>query len=221
MTESGRLSIVKDRRSYGEGCAVAHGLELIGERWALLIVRELLLGPKRFNALQAGILQASANILSQRLRQMQQAGIVRRRRLGAPTHAWVWELTDWGYQLEPVVMAIGLWARSSPLLDQDGWFSPDALMLHLKARPQGDAALPRGRYQVRMAGESYSIIVDPASTRIVRGELDHPDATIEADLKTLTAVIKRRERFDQAVADGRLVVHGDRTAARRLITGHQ
>jgi DNA-binding HxlR family transcriptional regulator len=208
-------------RGYGEGCAVAHGLELIGERWALLIVRELLMGPKRFNALQTGILRASANVLSQRLQQMEQAGVVRHRRLGAPTNAWVWELTEWGYQLEPIVMAIGGWARSSPLLDQDGWFSPDALMLHLKARFRDDADMPHGRYQLRMADDMYSIIIDQTAMRIMRGELDHPDATIESDLTTLTAVIKRREPFDQAVDNGRIVARGNRDTIRRLLTGHR
>jgi DNA-binding HxlR family transcriptional regulator len=206
------------RRGYGEGCAVAHGLELIGERWALLIVRELLMGPKRFNALHAGIRQASANILSQRLQQLEQAGVVRHRKLGTPTNAWVWELTDWGYQLEPIVLAIGRWARHSPLRDQDGWFSPDALMLHLKARSDGELA--PGRYQVRIADDSYAITVDPPSMRIVRGELDHPDAIIESDLGTLTAVIKRREPFERAVDSGRLAVRGDRAAVERLLTGH-
>lgn len=206
-------------RAYGEGCAVAHGLELIGERWALLIVRELLLGPKRFNALHAGIRRASANVLSQRLRQMEQAGIVRHRKLGAPASAWVWELTGWGHELEPIVMAIGGWARSSPLLDHGGWFSPDALMLHLMARSDGDAGMPRGSYQLLIGDDSYSVIVDQASMRVARGKADHPDAALKSDLETLTAVIKRREPFDRAVASGRLVIDGDQGAARRVLTG--
>jgi DNA-binding HxlR family transcriptional regulator len=213
---------VERSRGYGEGCAVAHGLDLIGERWALLIVRELLLGPKRFNALQAGMRNASANIVSLRLQQMQQVGIVRRRRLGAPAHAWVWELTDWGYELEPIVMAIGLWARHSPVLEPDGWFSPDALLLHLKARLDNEVAPPSGRYRLLLGDEWYSIIVDQtrASVSVGRRELDEPDATVESDLATLTAVVMGRERFDDAVNDARLVTRGDPTAIRRLLTGH-
>jgi DNA-binding HxlR family transcriptional regulator len=210
---------MEGRRGYGEGCAVAHGLELVGERWSLLIVRELLLGPKRFNALRDGILQASANALSQRLKLMEQDGIVRHRRLGAPTNAWVWELTDWGYDLEPIVMAIGGWAGSSPRLDQHGWFSPDALMLHLKARTNAGAMPPPGRYRLRMTDDTYSIVVDATATRVERGEPDDADTTIESDLPTLTAVIKRLEPFDRAIQDRRLLVHGDQASAELLLTG--
>jgi DNA-binding HxlR family transcriptional regulator len=209
---------VAERRDYGEGCAVAHGLDLIGERWSLLIVRELLLGPKRFNALQDGILRVGANALSQRLHHLRQAGIVDHRRLGPPTNAQVWELTDWGRRLEPIILSIGGWASSSPLLDPDGWFSPDALMLHLKARSEGDAALPPGRYQVRIADDTFAISAEPGSLRVVRGECEDPDATVEADLRTLTRVVKNRESFHQAVADGRLVAHGDQDAALDLLT---
>jgi hypothetical protein len=152
---------------------------------------------------------------------MEHAGLVRHRKLGPPTNAWVWELTDWGYQLEPIVLAIGRWAGTSPLRDQDGWFSPDALMLHLKARSDGDSELPPGRYQLRLADHSYAIVVDQTTTSIGRGELENPDATIESDLKTLTAVIKRREPFDRAVQEGSLLVHGDHDAVNHLLTGVQ
>jgi DNA-binding HxlR family transcriptional regulator len=206
------------RDGYREGCAVAHGLELIGERWTLLIVRELLLGPKRFNALQAGILHASANILSQRLHQMEQAGIVQRRRLGAPANAWAWELTSWGQELEPIVMAIGLWAKSSPSANRDGWFSPDALMLHVKARLDHGAKPPRGRLQVRIGDDRYSLSTQEVPVTLRRGEMECPDAAVEADLATLTAVIKGRKPFDQEVTDGNFAIHGDHAMARRLLT---
>ena len=198
---------------------MAHALELVGERWALLIVRELLLGPKRFNTLQAGLRQASANILSQRLHQLAESGVARRRQLGAPTNAWVWELTDWGYQLEPIVLALGAWARVSPGLDREGWFSPDALMLHLKARFEPTAGTTPGHYQVRIENDVYSLEVDGAALRIVRGESGTPDTTIEADMTTLTDVIKRRESPGHAVKDGRLRIDGDKRAAGVLLAG--
>jgi DNA-binding HxlR family transcriptional regulator/putative sterol carrier protein len=210
---------VGSRRGYGEGCAVAHALELVGERWALLVVRELLLGPKRFGALQAGLRQASANIVSQRLQQLQQDGVVQRRRLGPPTNTWVWELTDWGYQLEPIVMAIGDWARGSPRLDRHGWFSPDALALHLKARLSRTADAPVGRYQLLSDDNTYRIMVEPESVRVVRGQLADADATVTADLQTLIAVVTGREPLNTAIADGRLVIQGDLGSAGRLLTG--
>src|SRR5947208_8127728 len=108
------------RRKNADGCAAAHALELIGDRWALLVVRELVLGPKRFTDLRAGLPRISPNVLAQRLEELERTAIVRRRKLPAPAAAWVYELTDWGSQLEPVVMALGRWAARSPFLPQAG-----------------------------------------------------------------------------------------------------
>ena len=91
------------RRTYDDGCAAAHALDLVGERWALLVVRELLLGPKRFTDLRAGLPHASPNVLAQRLRGLEEAGIVRRRRLPPPAASKIYELTDWGEELEAVI----------------------------------------------------------------------------------------------------------------------
>src|ERR1700716_1634068 len=107
-------------RNYEDGCAAAHGLALIGERWALLVVRELLLGPKRFTDLRAGLAGISPNVLTQRLEEMERAAIVQRRKLAPPGAAWVYELTEWGQQLEPVVKALGRWASRSPFKPQAG-----------------------------------------------------------------------------------------------------
>jgi DNA-binding HxlR family transcriptional regulator len=210
---------VTNLRTYGEGCAVAHGLELIGERWSLLIVRELLLGPKRFNTLQAGMRQASANIVSQRLRQLDECGVVRRRKLGAPANAWVWELTAWGYELEPIIMALGSWASASPGLDREGWYSPDALMLHLKARFDPGAGATAGRYEVRMEDDSYAIEVEGAAIRIARGESGRADTVIQSDLVTLTDIVNRRVTPAHAIKSGHLQVTGDKRAAGLLLTG--
>src|SRR5207248_7286064 len=96
-------------RTYGDGCAIARALDLVGERWALLVVRELLLGPKRFTDLRSGLPNASPNVLSERLRELEEAGVLRRRKLPPPAAAWVYELTAWGRDLEPVVTALGRW----------------------------------------------------------------------------------------------------------------
>ena len=104
------------KRTYGDGCGIAHALDLVGERWALLVVRELLLGPKRFTDLRDGLPNASPNVLSQRLRELEQAEIVRRRKLPPPAATWVYELTDWGRELKPVAIALGTWALRSPIV---------------------------------------------------------------------------------------------------------
>ena len=92
------------RRKYEDGCAIAQALDVIGERWALLVVRELVLGPKRFTDLLTALHGASSDVLTQRLRDLSEAGVVRRRRLGPPAATWVYELTDWGAELEPIIL---------------------------------------------------------------------------------------------------------------------
>src|SRR5437867_13400571 len=104
------VSSKASKRSYDDGCAAAHALDLIGDRWALLVVRELVLGPKRFTDLRAGLPRISPNVLTQRLEELERTAIVRRRKLAPPAAAWVYELTEWGTQLEPVIAALGRWA---------------------------------------------------------------------------------------------------------------
>lgn len=107
----------RPRRRYDDACGVAHALELIGERWALLVVRELLLGPKRFSDLRADLAGISANILTQRLDQLETAGVLYRRKLPPPASTQVYELTRWGYESEPMIQALGRWAARSPAHD--------------------------------------------------------------------------------------------------------
>ena len=102
-------------RSYGEQCGVARSLDVIGERWALLVVRELLLGPKRFNDLLAGLPGASPNVISQRLRELVEDGVIAQRELPPPARVRVYELTDWGRELEPVMVHLGRWGGRAPL----------------------------------------------------------------------------------------------------------
>src|SRR5436305_8974178 len=101
--------LMTSKRTYGDRCGIARALDRVGERWALLVVRELLLGPKRFGDLRAGLPGASPNVLSQRLRELEDAGVVRRRRLPPPAGVRVYELTEWGRELEPVVLHLGRW----------------------------------------------------------------------------------------------------------------
>ena len=103
------------KRTYGDACGIARALDVLGERWALMIVRELLLGPKRFTDLKAGLPHVSPNVLAQRLRDLEAIGVVRHHKLPPPAASQVYELTDWGTQLESVIMALGRWAARSPM----------------------------------------------------------------------------------------------------------
>src|SRR5262245_1354959 len=126
-------------RSYGDPCGIARALDRVGERWALLIVRELLLGPKRFTDLKLGLPDASPNVLSQRLRELEQSGVVQWRKLPPPASATVYELTAWGRELEPVVRALARWG-SQALPVPRGALSVDALMIALETTFDGQAA---------------------------------------------------------------------------------
>src|ERR671923_1550635 len=120
-----------NRRKYGDRCGVARALDLIGERWALLVVRELLLGPKRFTDLREGLPHVSPDVLSQRLRELERDGIVARRTLAPPAGSKVYELTDRGRELEPVILALGRWGSSEPFPSADAKLGPDSVVIAL------------------------------------------------------------------------------------------
>src|SRR5215218_2254120 len=103
------------KRTYGDRCGIARALDVVGERWALLIVRELLLGPKRFTDLRAGLPGLSPDVLSQRLRELEKAGLVLRRKLAPPAGSRVYELTARGLALEPILLELGRWGSQTPL----------------------------------------------------------------------------------------------------------
>ena len=123
---------MSSKRTYGDRCGIARALDLVGERWALLVVRELLLGPKRFTDLRAGLPHVGPDVLSQRLRELERAGIVCRRILAPPAASRVYELTEWGQELEPVVLGLGRWGSRSPVPGDDAVFGPDSAALALK-----------------------------------------------------------------------------------------
>lgn len=131
------MSPRRDYSSYNDGCATAHALDLIGERWTLIVVRELLLGPKRFAELQRDILGIGPTVLSRRLQELEARGIAVRRTLPAPARVDVYELTPWGARLEAVNAALSMWGVESPSLPWDADMSPDTLVLAMRAHARG------------------------------------------------------------------------------------
>src|SRR5919202_4202582 len=152
------------KRTYCDACAAAHALDLVGERWALLVVRELLLGPKRYTDLRAGLPNASPNVLSQRLGELEDAGIVRRRKLPPPAGSRVYELTDWGRELEETVMSLGRWGARSPVPLSDAPIaSADSVILALRERfDPGAADGLRARYELRIGDDRFRVEVADA-----------------------------------------------------------
>lgn len=214
------------KRSYDDGCAAAHALDLVGERWALLIVRELVLGPKRFTDLRGGLPGISPNVLTQRLEELERASIVRRRRLRPPAASSVYELTPWGTELEPTIQALGRWAARSPTMRMDLPLSVDALILSLRTMFDSNAAAGlTGRVELRIGEERFVATIRKSAMTLVRSAaatvdlVAEPavDTTLEADTDTLVGVIYAGARLADAVKSGRLKISGDKALARRFV----
>lgn len=157
-------------RDYGQYCGITRALELVGERWALLIVRDLLVGPRRYGELAGGLPRIPTNILAARLKELQAAGIIRR----APrSRVIVYELTPYGRELEPVVLALGAWgfkAMGDPREEQI--ITPDSMTMALRTafRPEVAASLPMTAYGARFGPADLFIRVDGPALDVRRGE---------------------------------------------------
>jgi DNA-binding HxlR family transcriptional regulator len=204
-------------RSIEDGCGIAHASELLGQRWALLVVRELLLGPKRFTDLRAGIPDISPNVLGQRLRELEETGIVARRKLAPPAAAQVYELTEWGRELEPAVLALGRWANGSPSFPRGASMGPDSLVLALKSsfRPEKAEGFD-ATYELRLGELPFDITVKDGEFGALRGEADSPDATIASDPGTIASVVFGGKPLGKAVDSGEVQVDGSRRAVNAL-----
>jgi len=206
-------------RTYGDGCAIARGLDLVGERWALLVVRELLLGPKRYTDLRRGLPNASPNVLSERLRELERAGVVRRRKLPPPAGSRVYELTDWGLELEQTVLSLGRWAARSPTPPGDAPIvSADSIILALRALFDSGAAHGlRASYELRLGEDRFRIEVANDEIEAARGGADHADATIDTDPDTLAAVLWGGRPLADARRSGNMTISGDQAAVKRFV----
>lgn len=200
------------RRTYGDSCGIARALDAVGERWALLVVRELLLGPKRFTDLRTGLPGLSTDILAQRLRDLEAAGVVARATLPPPAASKVYELTDRGRELEPVLHALGRWGRSAPFPDPRRPLSADAFGVALSTVFDGARATEDLAIVLRLGDDTFTAAVRDGRLDVVRGEAPEADATIATDVATLTQVL-----WHGAPLDDRLTVTGSRRAARAFV----
>jgi DNA-binding HxlR family transcriptional regulator len=205
-------------RTYGDGCGIAHALDLLGERWALLVVRELLLGPKRFTDLRDGLANVSPNVLAQRLRELEQAAIVRRRKLPPPAASSIYELTDWGRELEPVLLSLGAWAVRSPAFPRDTPVGMDSVILALSTFFDADAAEDlSARYELRLGENTFHVRVADRTIEVGREPAGDPDAIIDTDVDTLRALIWDGRELAGALRAGDVTIDGDEGAVRRFL----
>ncbi|WP_022894349.1 winged helix-turn-helix transcriptional regulator [Agromyces subbeticus] len=206
------------QRTYDDACGIARALDVVGERWALLAIRELLLGPKRFTDLRTGLPGVSANILSQRLRELEASGVVLRRRLEPPAGSWVYELTDRGRGLEHVILDLGRWGvESTPTVDAP--IGVDSVILSLQAlfdpKTAGDF---RAHYEVRLGGYRFTVVVADGRIDVARGAAEHADAVIETTPRRLDALVSGELSVTELVQSGEVTVEGDLAAVERFAT---
>jgi DNA-binding HxlR family transcriptional regulator len=206
------------KRTYGDRCGVARALDIAGERWALLVVRELLLGPKRFTDLRAGLPHVGPDVLAQRLRELEQSGVVRRGTLPPPAGSRIYELTERGRQLEPVVIALGRFGSVAPFPPGDARIGVDAVVIALKSLfdPAGADGLDAS-YELRLGDQRFRIDVADGRLDVARGGAAAPDAIIETDPGTLATVLWHGRRLDEARRAGDVAIEGDRRAVARLL----
>lgn len=211
--------MAKDRRTYEDACGMAHALDLLGERWALIVLRELMLGPKRFSELRTDIPGISANVLTQRLEGLEETGLLVRRKLPPPSNAQVYELTEWGYEVEPIGQALGRWATRSPLHDPTAPISAVSVLLSFRAmlnpaRAEGlDAWIG-----FRFGAYSYLGHLTPEAFPIVRGDDAGADLTFAGDPRALTGAVYGGVPLAALEAAGALTISGDRALAERFLT---
>ncbi len=205
-------------RSYGDRCGIARALDIVGERWALLVVRELLLGPKRFTDLRAGLPQVGPDVLSQRLRELEREDIVERRTLAPPAASRVYELTERGRALEPIVLELGRWGSRAPFPADAPDLGVDSTVLALKTLfDPGRAAAAAGRYELRFGDQSFRADVGGGRFEVARGAAERPEATIAADPMALAAVLWQGRELADAERGGEIEIEGRRAAAKRFL----
>ena len=204
------------RRTYGQGCGTAHALDLVGDRWALLVVRELVLGPKRFTDLREGLPGIGPNVLSQRLKELEDAGVVRRRTLPPPAGSTVYELTEWGHELEDIVVRLGRWGARDPGMPVEAETRAEWVVLGMRAIYEPEGEPEPTLYELRFPDGTFYARVDDGALEVGRGEATEPDAVLTADAQTIGMLMQGALKPAAALKSGAVKLEGDRAAFNRF-----
>lgn len=210
------------RGGYGQYCGLARALELVGERWAILIVRDLLVGPKRFSDLHRGLPKIPSNILTARLKELEDSGIVQRRAAPRPASGVVYELTDAGRELETALAALGMWgaqrlgdAREGEIVTEDSL----AMALRTTFRPN-EAKDDTIAYELHIGDIVFHAKVDRGTIAVGRGALDHPDIVIETG-PAIRELMARELTPQDALKSGIVSIKGPRKLLDRFAATFQ
>jgi DNA-binding HxlR family transcriptional regulator len=206
-------------RWYDDACGTALALELVGERWSLLIVRELMFGGRRFSELRASLPGISANILTQRLEGMEATGILVKRKLPPPASVQIYELTEWGYQSETAIQELGRWAARSPDHDTTLPLSAASIMLSFRTMISAErAGALAATVGFHMGPEAFVATLGGGGIEIRRDDPDPAQAVFTTDPVTLASVVYGGRPVADAEACGTMAIAGDRALAERFVT---
>lgn len=205
------------KRTYDQYCAAARALDVVGDRWTLLLIRELLIGPKRYTDLLDGLPGIGTNLLADRLRSLAAAGVLRQRELPPPAASTVYELTERGRGLEPVVVDLARWGLE--LLDEydgESAWRPEWSVLAMRAtfRPDASKGVTE-TYRFRVGSEVFHATVDDGRVTTGRGPGPEPAVSVETDPETFLAVASGTLSLEEAVESGAYGVEGEMEALRR------
>jgi DNA-binding HxlR family transcriptional regulator len=206
-------------RSYAQLCGIATALDVIGDRWAALVVRDLLLGPLRFGDLAEGLPGIGTNTLTARLKHLEGAGVVRRRLLPLPDRGTVYELTEYGRELEPILLALGRWGTRSmgrlpgEVVTRSRWLVAAMLAFH---EPNRRVARPTA-WELRLTDEVFTVRAEGASLTVAAGAPEHPDVVLTVTDEQLHALLTGQVAPADAVASGAVTLEGDPSALDLLV----
>ena len=199
-------------RSYRDDCGIARSLDVVGERWALLVVRELLLTPQRFSELRRALPNISSNLLADRLRELEHKGVVRPADDG-PTY----ELTERGRQLEPVLRALGDWGLDAPHPSAPAALSATSVLFFLQGAARPDPSAPPVDCRLELDGRVWTVRMASGRVEVLAGEPATAAASLRTEPRTLSALLTDPATLDSACADGSVTVVGDLSAVRQLL----
>jgi DNA-binding HxlR family transcriptional regulator len=203
-------------RSYRDSCAIARALDVVGERWALLVVRELLFGPQRFSELRHALPHISSNLLADRLRELEHSGVIRRG-LAPAEGPQVYELTEWGRKLEPIVLALGDWGIAAPQPPPSAALSATSVLIFLRGAARPDPTAPPMTCRLELDGRVWTVRLASGRVQVQRGEPATAAVSLRTDPKTLSGLLADPDTLAATCADGSAAVVGDLTAIGRLL----
>jgi DNA-binding HxlR family transcriptional regulator/putative sterol carrier protein len=207
------------RRSYGQYCALARALDLVGDRWTLLIARELLFGPQRFTDLLAGLPGIGRNLLAARLRELEDEGVIRRRTLPPPAASRIYELTEDGRELGLTLGPLTRWGAKRLGTRRPGeYFRPAWIAWAMANSADREAARGvRETYQYEVDDDPFHVRVDDGAIEPGEGRAEQPDLVVTLDTDTLVDILSWTLSPLEAMSSGRLTIDGSRAAFQRSL----